>query len=410
MTAAEVTGRKNMDMDSSGTVSCSRFGDSLQSALVECSNEALRCGQTLAYTADIVMMRQLASGTRIESKAEKSRLAMPGFFPGRVVAILHPGSLFENGFQAEPIKGMVESGMLSLTEAPDLTSAWSLFFERGDVVGIKVNLVGGPHLETCSELLHEIVMGLESAGVHRKDVVVFDRFHAQFLKRAFQQSLPEGVRWSFASERFDRVQQAIEGYDPEHFMQMDLVLPGQDPCGLTPRRSYAAKFITKEVNKLINLPLLKDHQSAGVSLALKNLSHGLMNNVHRSHSSRTVNVCGIFIPAAVSLPIIRNKAVLHILDGLKGLFHGGPTSHPQFVWPHQTLYFATDPVALDRVCRAEIDKRRVAVGLNVVAEAEPDEFSVFVRRQPEHVEVAGAVGLGVWQESATEVRSVTLGV
>ena len=36
----------------------------------------------------------------------------------------------------------------------------------------------------------------------------------------------------------------------------------------------------REVNKLINLPVLKDHQSAGVTLALKNLSHGLVNNVN----------------------------------------------------------------------------------------------------------------------------------
>src|SRR5919204_49015 len=50
--------------------------------------------------------------------------------------------------------------------------------------------------------------------------------------------------------------------------------------------------------------------SAGVTLALKNLSHGLVNNVARSHGTRSLNACNLFIPAAVQLPVIRNKTVL----------------------------------------------------------------------------------------------------
>ena len=129
------------------------------------------------------------------------------------------------------------------------------------------------------------MVGLESVGVRCKDIVVYDRYRNQFLERGFDKWLPEGVRWSFAAQRYDDVQQATEGYDPDHYMDMAVTLPGQDASSLTARRSYAARFITREVNKLINLPALKDHQSARVTLALKNLSHGLVNNVSRSHSS-----------------------------------------------------------------------------------------------------------------------------
>ena len=48
-------------------------------------------------------------------------------------------------------------------------------------------------------------------------------------------------------------------------MDMALTLPGFSVDNPTARRSYAAQFITKQVNKLINLPVLKDHQSAGVT-------------------------------------------------------------------------------------------------------------------------------------------------
>jgi uncharacterized protein (DUF362 family) len=156
--------------------------------------------------------------------------------------------------------------------------------------------------------------------------------------------------------------------------------------------------------------VLKDHQSAGVTLALKNLSHGLVNNVYRSHSSSTLNACGAFIPAVVSLPVIREKTVLHIMDGIKGLYHGGPgVENPQFVWEHKALYFATDPVALDRIGWKAIDQKRLQQGMATIAEAKPDQYSTFLRRQPEHVEIAGALGLGEWDENKIEIKRFELG-
>jgi uncharacterized protein (DUF362 family) len=189
-------------------------------------------------------------------------------------------------------------------------------------------------------------------------------------------------------------------------MDMALTLPGYSVDNLTARRSYAARFITREVNKLVSVPVLKDHQSAGVTLALKNLSHGLVNNVSRSHSSPSLNACNAFIPAVVAMPVIRNKAVLHILDGVKGVYHGGPFSRPQFVWEHSTLYFATDPVALDHIGWDVIDAKRVSVGMNKLVESPTDQFSTFVHRQPEHVEIAGALGLGEWDRAKIDLRKI----
>jgi uncharacterized protein (DUF362 family) len=351
---------------------------------------------------------QLALNAQVSSTAARSRLSMPGPFRGRVVGIEHPGSIVSGAYQAEPIKQMFRQGMTGLTGAPDVKAAWSALFEPGDVVGIKVNPVGAPHVISSPEVLNEIIAGLRLAGIKPKDIVVYDRYRAQFFKAGFDKWLPEGVRHSSAAEDYETVQQAIEGYDPDHYMDMALVLPGQDINNLTARRSYAARFITKEVNKLINLPLLKEHQSAGVTLALKNMSHGLVNNVNRSHSTKSLNACGSFIPAVVSMPVIRNKAVLHILDGIKGVYHGGPSARPQFVWEHKTMYFATDPVALDRIGWEEIDKRRVAVGKKILVEDYPDRFSTFVHRQPEHVEIAGALGLGEFDRAKIDLKLLKL--
>ncbi len=108
------------------------------------------------------------------------------------------------------------------------------------------------------------------------------------------------------------------------------------------------------------------------------------------------------------MPVIRNKAVLHILDGIKGLYHGGPGAKPQFVWEHQTMYFATDPVALDHIGWKVIDDKRVAVGKPRLVDDKPDNFSHFVHRQPEHVEIAGALGLGEWDEKKIDLRRINL--
>ncbi len=349
-----------------------------------------------------------ATGSQATVPAGASMPAMPGPFRGRVVAVESPGILAEGAYQPDAVQRAMRKGMGELTGAESWAAAWRRFFEPGDVVGIKVNPVGAPHVISDASVVREIIAGLEAAGVKRGDIVVYDRYRDQLFSAGFDRWLPEGVRTSSAVERFDEIQHGIVGYDPDHYVDLPLTHPGFGVEDVTARRSYAARFITREVTKLINLPVLKDHQSAGVTLALKNLSHGLVNNVSRSHSSRSLNACNTFIPAVVALPVIRNKTVLHILDGVKGVYHGGPSAHPRFVWEHRTLYFATDPVALDRIGWEAIDAQRVAVGMKKLVEDTPDQFSTFVHRQPEHVEIAGALGLGEWDRGKIDLRQIKL--
>jgi uncharacterized protein (DUF362 family) len=307
-------------------------------------------------------MRGLALSAQVASKSERTRLSMPGLYRGRVVAVENPASIVSNKYQAEPIKQMMRRGMTELTGGT-WAEAWKQFFQPGDVVGVKVNPVG------------------QTSGVI---------------------SGPE------AAEDYEGIQQGIEGYDRDHYMDMALVLPGYDIDNLTARRSYASKFITSQVNKVINLAVLKDHQSAGVTLCLKNLSHGMVNNVARSHGTVSANACGAFIPAVVSLPTIRNKVVLNIMDGIRGLYHGGPSGKPQFVWEHRTLYFGTDPVAIDTVGLQAIDAKRVAVGMKKTADDTPDQFDHFIHKQPEHIELAGAMGLGEFDEKKIDLRKIRI--
>jgi hypothetical protein len=213
------------------------------------------------------------------------------------------------------------------------------------------------------------------------------------------------------------------------------------------------------VNKVITIPVLKDHRSAGVTLALKNLSHGMNNNVARSHISGVAhgyvgggteaidgpNQCNTFIPLAVSQRRLREKATLHILDGLIGVYEGGPGCWNKTwgTWRHRGLFFATDPVALDHVGWDILDAKRAELGwppvgrmglvnqspaqtvathLGALAAASPAEAlslalaarnlqdgrasEVFNVRQPDHVILAGQLGLGCFDRERIAYRLI----
>ncbi|MBI5281121.1 MAG: DUF362 domain-containing protein [Candidatus Solibacter usitatus] len=343
------------------------------------------------------------------AEAAPAKLGIPGPYRGRVVAVEHPGSIISGKYQQEPVRDMMRRGMMELTGAPGWVDAWRVFFEKGDVVGIKVNPVGQPFIISSAEVFREIVAGLESAGVKREDIIAYDRYKSEFLSGGFVKWLPEGVRWMAATDKVDSLQLDMDGYDADHYMEMALVGARANPEDRHHRRSYVAKFLTKHVGKLVNLGVLKHHQSAGVTIALKNLSHGLVNNVARSHVSSSNNACGMFIPTVVDLPVIRQKTVLNIIDGVLGAYHGGPARKTgRYLWENKTMYFATDPVAVDRIGWNIIDNKRGQMGMQPLALAYADNDSVFVRMQPEHVEIAGLLGLGEGDEKKIDLRKFKL--
>ena len=359
------------------------------------------------FLKSAVMAGSVAMG-QVHSKAATTKPGMPGPFPGRVIAVEHAGSIVNDVYQAAPIRQMMEKGMMSLTGAPSWTDAWRSFFEKGDVVAIKVSPVGGPHLSSDATVLHNVYEGLKEAGVEPRDVILYNRYKEETYAAHIDKWVPEGARMEFASERYSEVQLDMGGYDPDHYMEMAVVIPQGNLSDAHYRRSYVSKTIAQHVTKFINLPVLKHHQSAGVTIALKNMSHGMVNNVNRSHLSPTNNVCGIFIPSVVSMPVIRDKAVLHICDGVKASFHGGPGGRPKYIWEHKTMYFATDPVAMDKTGLKAIDAKRAQEGMASIALSKPDADSHFFNCQVEHIEIAGSLGLGVFDDSKIDVRRLKL--
>jgi len=126
---------------------------------------------------------------------DKSKLGVPGPYPGRVIEAKNP-ALIQNGKRSrEAIKATLAKGMQELTGADDGVEAWRSFFEPGDVVGIKVVPNGHPQHPTSPELVLEIIECLKSAGVKTTDMFVYDRYKGEFMAAGYQNILPKEVRW-----------------------------------------------------------------------------------------------------------------------------------------------------------------------------------------------------------------------
>ncbi|MCS6850353.1 MAG: DUF362 domain-containing protein, partial [Gemmataceae bacterium] len=252
------------------------------------------------------------------------------------------------------------------------------------------------------------------------------------------------------------LQRHVAGYDPDVFVSMGYADPQTDPRDDRRFRSHASAIVSRMINKMVTIPVLKDHRSAGVTLALKNISHGMNNNVARSHLSGILrrngaasgpNQCDTFIPTAAGQAVFRQKATLHIMDGLIAVYEGGPGSWNASwaTWRQRSLFFATDPVAMDHVGWDIIDARRALEGWPPVARmgalqntpavqaathlapaaasqgleaaclmatsqmlTRARATESFDRRQPEHVILAGTVGMGVFDAAAIEFRRVVV--
>ena len=376
--------------------------------------------QFLAGVASLPVLAGLRASAR-EPKGSKGpgapvgKLGVPGPYPGRVVEARNPSMIKDGAKDRDAIKKSLGVALTTLTGADDPVEAWRTFFEPGDVVGIKVVPNGFPLCYSSPELVLEVIDGLKAAGVKAKDMIVFDRYREELIPSGLPKALPDGVLWGGLTPDGDGTQlrqswpgnDPVAGYDPDEFMEMNLVNHGADLKDDRNFRSHLGLLVTRRVNKLVMLPVLKDHGSAGVTGALKNMSHGLVNNVARSHGTPDTNACNQFIPQVVSHPIIREKCVLQIMDAIRGVYQGGPFSSEQnkhWAWEYNALMVATDPVALDHVEWDIIDAKRKEMGIPPVGsvgrlglDAHREGFDI---RQPQHIPLAANLGLGIFDRKS----------
>jgi uncharacterized protein (DUF362 family) len=330
------------------------------------------------------------------SQSKPSPLGMPGLFPGRVVEITDHRSIVGNRVSQTVVGRMLEQGMKELTGERLVAGAWARFIESTDVVGIKINPSGAPACCSSPEIIREIISGVQSVGVPAHNIIVYDRYQDEIDIGGYHALLPPGILVVGILRKLDD----ISGYDSHVYCQADFF-------GEWETRSYMASIVAHGVSKIINVPTTKDHSAAGVTGCLKNLAYGTFDNVARSHRA-PYSFTDPLIGVMCSVEPLRSKAVLHIMDGMRQVWHGGPlTQVPDFIDQAGTLYLGTDPVAIDTIELEAIEKKRSQQGVPSVwtldaksITVDENEFyhnpskNLFFRR-PGHIAAAGKLGLGI---------------
>jgi uncharacterized protein (DUF362 family) len=324
-----------------------------------------------------------------------SPLGMPGLFPGRVIEVRDPNAIVRNRVSQSIVRQMLEHAMKELTEEKSAQAAWAKFVEPNDIVGIKINPSGAPACCSSPEILREIIGSVQSVGVPARNILVYDRYAYEMDIGSYQALLPPGVRIVGIQDAFVD----SSGYDTNVYCAANFF-------GEWETRSYMANIVALLVTKIINLPTMKDHSASGVTGCLKNLAYGTFNNVARSHRAPH-SFTNPLIGLMCTVEPLRSKAVLHIMDGMRQVWHGGPLTQVQdFIDQVGILLVATDPVALDTIELEAIEKKRRERGAPSLWQHDPNSITTdnhdfyhdaaknLFFRQPGHVAAAGKLGLG----------------
>jgi len=350
---------------------------------------------------------------RVVSKYSRSgTLGMPGPYPGRVVTVKSDRCVDTATGQAndEVVREMMARGMRTLTGAGTTREAWQKFFTPSDLVGIKVNCGGYPHCISAYEIVAETIRQLDGVGVPVSQIYIYERFQNQMDECNYAAHVPEGVH-SVAAERANR-NVDNSGYDPATYLEADLF-------GEEDTRSNMMRLVSQKLTKIINIPNMKDHGATGVTGCLKNVAYGSFSNVARTHQrgkSHTYSVVGTL----AAMEPLRSRTVLQIMDGLRGVWHGGPFARTtRYVFYPRQIVFGTDPVSIDRLLLDIIEKERRAHGAISIWDRDPKSLRIdnnrardadpnvnIIIREPGHVEFAATLGLGVYDLEKIKVEDV----
>jgi uncharacterized protein (DUF362 family) len=333
---------------------------------------------------------------------------MPGPYRGQVVKV-HAGQSIDPAsgkVDAQVVRGMLSAGMKALTGDRDERDCWARFVTPKDVVGVKVNCSGAPNIMSAPEVVAGIVDNLIAVGVPARQIYIYERFMSQMRTVGYEKYVPPGINVVAAEE----ARGTILGYDPKTYVEADFF-------GEEDTRSNLVRLVAEKLTKIINVPNMKEHRAAGVTGCLKNVAYGNFSNVDRSHRWEKTNTYSL-IGALASVEPVRSIVVLHIMDGLRGVWHGGPFSlNPKFRFYPKQMMFGTDPVAMDRLLIDIIEEKRKAEGAPSIWDRSPQRIK-FERevdpavnrfiREPGHVEYASKLGLGVYDIAQIRRKDIEL--
>jgi hypothetical protein len=280
----------------------------------------------------------------------------------------------DGGIDTDVLYQMMEAGLQAMSGVDDPSSYLRSLFARGDVIGMKVNTLGGPGMSTRVEAVEMLSRILDESGFPQKNHIIWDRSDRELKAVGFTLKTRGGPR-CFGTDH------AGVGYGNS------LVSKGK--IG-----GLLSRILTDYCSATINIPVLKDHGVSGITCSMKN-HYGCIHNPNKYHD----NGGDPYIADLNSLEQIKSSQRLIIVDCLKVQFHGGPAYHRSWAANYGGLLFATDPVAVDTVGYKIIEDLRSKAGL------EPLKGS---RREPIYIKRAAEYGLGNNDSGAIDLKEIAI--
>ncbi|MGD0096805.1 MAG: DUF362 domain-containing protein [Terracidiphilus sp.] len=286
-----------------------------------------------AATGALVLGAQskLGLAAMLDKKAEVSK--------SKVVvardAALHgsDGKLDEKRVQA-----LLDRAIATYTGHDKPVDAWKSIVPVGKVIGLKVNGLGGKGISTHPELVMAVCERLQQAGVKPGEIIVWER-DARSLAAC-------GLTVSTDPNRIRIYGNDVAGYEDEGVAFGSVA------------NVKLAKILTRECAMVINLPILKDHELAGVTFSMKNM-YGVVAKPNELHAGG----CNPSVADLNCIPAIREKVRFTIGDAMSSVYNGGPGFHPEHLWQPNALIVGQDRVAVDHTAWQMIERKRAEVGM-----------------------------------------------
>jgi len=326
-----------------------------------------------------------ATSTLIETPAAwAGRLRDQG--RGKVVGVENAKAMKSlNKEHPAVVEKMTNAAMLAFTGKRTLVKAWREFIHPSDTVGIKLNCLASPGMGTSPAMVAAMVKGLQALGVPNERIILYEQYKDRLLARGSGFVLNEDP---------------AKGPMVRHMGGKKIL----KDTGLLGYETQAAKHgsgkshysnMLKHCTAIINAPVIKDHSLAGVTVGMKNMTHGNINNPHDFHK----HDCNPQIADIYAHPKITDKVRLIVCDGLRVMYDGGPMDNRHKVL-HNRIYVATDPVAIDAWGYEVVEKVRKEKGKPPLAKRHP---------AGNYLLQAQKLGLGVADPAALKVDVSTIG-
>jgi uncharacterized protein (DUF362 family) len=289
-------------------------------------------------------LKEAATGAvLLGTTAAAEKLAFAATAGKAKVVIARDASLHGAGAQPDEQKvlNLLDKAMAAYTGREKPLEAWKSIIPAeilaGKTIGLKVNGLGGRGISTHAALTLAIAERLQQAGVRAGNILVWER-DARSLAAC-------GMTVNTDASRVLCYGSDVGGYEDQ---------PAQ--CG--PVQVRLAKILTRQCAMVINLPILKDHEMAGVTFSMKNM-YGVVDKPFLLHP----NNCNPGVADLNAIPVVREKVWFTIGDAISSVYDGGPGFRPERLWYPNALVVGEDRVALDHTAWQMIERQRAAAGV-----------------------------------------------